>query len=46
MGKSSSEFVPKGKIAKTEEQFPTLGDAETKKPVKKTPVVVDQKNSQ
>lgn len=37
----ASEFVPKGKIVKTVESFPTLGEGITKEPAKKktTPVV-------
>lgn len=31
----ATEFVPKGKIVKTTESFPTLGEAITKEPAKK-----------
>lgn len=36
----ATEFVPKGKIVKTTESFPTLGDAITKEPAKKKVVPV------
>lgn len=39
--KNATEFVPRGKIVKTTESFPTLGVGITKEPVKKkaAPVV-------
>lgn len=37
--KGSAEFVPKGKIVKTTESFPTLGEGLNKEPVKKKAVV-------
>jgi hypothetical protein len=42
--KNATEFVPKGKIVKTVEAFPTLGEGLTKEPAKKkaAPVVQTQ----
>ena len=37
--KKAAEFVPKGKIVKTTESFPTLGEGLAKEPAKKKTVV-------